>query len=1098
MDRIWISPEGQQFRSRKAAVQNGFKVVVVVLVVALVLVLVLVLAALVAARRSAVPSFLNGIVQDQRRLGFGYFENFLTDLAGLGFGADGWVVRLPFLLVRQTVGGYQVLPTGHLRRWFRRSQVLLTGHLLHLQLEISQVLLLGHLRRWFRRSQVLETGHLRRWFRTVRRSQVLLLGHLRRWFRTVFRLHLKLVALTAQDGEEKPSSRDGAAAPVVKDSEKKLSLHYGAPQDCAGEQDEALARTPGKRLLEPQSSPEKSAQPCWERRLRLKTKVELTVPPELLKEIRDAEEWFGHGEQGNPLGKSYGREGLTLEQRNWLKKKVTQERWSVLAPEKKQWQARGKPESLPLNCQILKAQHSQKIIDILEGFASAQDAATVLARSVAELQKWPNFADAVRAQMPAAPAPDDCSQRERLLTGLAATPGFEVNTPAGPCRQARDHIDRVVRDTFEDRDKVLRLGYRCGKARWSNASAEPGEAVLKRGGRPSKVNDPALVAAARAKFSQESSQICKDVSGDWTVSRTSTRMANTIFESTVLPMMQKIMGEQRQQLETMMPEYFAAWDTYAAVRDIADRPAVVLQELEHYISRHVEKHPCRKHRGTDFPCGQHALRARGGSFPQRRRVELHGLEAACGLELRSVLKLVLSYNHHKAANEHQSPVLRELQIAPPEKTLSVLSDWKELISLPISHCASGEQFYATARMEISAWGACVADHRAGQPVSLTYCLVISNILDHTCLRTNQLLDMVLSRQRGEPSVDRVALISDPGPHYRAYESLFTTTASLWCVRGNAKCRSYCFSSKLDTREKPTPLGVRIFNHVFSSMPVSVEIDDFVVEDCELPADWILFYFQLVHRFELVILVCVDLTSKERVVKFEASPKATPKPLGLENEEPRFVFPDSQAATLTGPVPSPGQDRASETLARPASPEDASQDPEGERLRLALARLEEAQEALAAERVARSSAEAEAKKAEKELRVLRRRHQESSLEVKLRRRREDAELLRNAWQAWGDLKMQAKENEKPEADSQRYELEAEKAFVQTYLTIRVGSPAPAFAQKQEMANSFHSQRSRTLHWDELGYEMQDVRSWKSRGLRARGIPAVSLPQQCERH
>ena len=30
-----------------------------------------------------------------------YFENFLTDLAGLGFGADGWAVRLPFLLVRQ-------------------------------------------------------------------------------------------------------------------------------------------------------------------------------------------------------------------------------------------------------------------------------------------------------------------------------------------------------------------------------------------------------------------------------------------------------------------------------------------------------------------------------------------------------------------------------------------------------------------------------------------------------------------------------------------------------------------------------------------------------------------------------------------------------------------------------------------------------------------------------------------------------------------------------------------------------------------------------------------------------------------------------------
>ena len=50
-------------------------------------------------------------------------------------------------------------------------------------------------------------------------------------------------------------------------------------------------------------------------------------------------------------------------------------------------------------------------------------------------------------------------------------------------------------------------------------------------------------------------------------------------------------------------------------------------------------------------------------------------------------------------------------------------------------------------------------------------------------------------------------------------------------------RSYCFSSKLDTREKPAPLGVRIFNHVFSSMPVSAEIDDFVVEDCQLPSGW---------------------------------------------------------------------------------------------------------------------------------------------------------------------------------------------------------------------------------------------------------------------
>ena len=43
-------------------------------------------------------------------------------------------------------------------------------------------------------------------------------------------------------------------------------------------------------------------------------------------------------------------------------------------------------------------------------------------------------------------------------------------------------------------------------------------------------------------------------------------------------------------------------------------------------------------------------------------------------------------------------------------------------------------------------------------------------------------------------------------------------------------------SKMDTRVKPSPLGVRIYNHTFSSMPSSVELQDCSLQRCEIPED----------------------------------------------------------------------------------------------------------------------------------------------------------------------------------------------------------------------------------------------------------------------
>lgn len=77
-----------------------------------------------------------------------------------------------------------------------------------------------------------------------------------------------------------------------------------------------------------------------------------------------------------------------------------------------------------------------------------------------------------------------------------------------------------------------------------------------------------------------------------------------------------------------------------------------------------------------------------------------------------------------------------LQTNPPCNAAALVSDWKELVALPMSHKATGEQLYATARIEVSVWGACVVENpksNGKSKISTRYFLVLSDILDHTCL-----------------------------------------------------------------------------------------------------------------------------------------------------------------------------------------------------------------------------------------------------------------------------------------------------------------------------------------------------------------------------
>ena len=250
------------------------------------------------------------------------------------------------------------------------------------------------------------------------------------------------------------------------------------------------------------------------------------------------------------------------------------------------------------------------------------------------------------------------------------------------------------------------------------------------------------------------------------------------LEQKVLPDCRKAIESARSQLLAIMPEYWALWEEYMTTSSVQfdSQPALFLQQIEHYIDRHCETKPCRKHEGSEFPCGLLRLRKRGSDFPQGQRATLHEKEAEIAHELRAWLKLLRSYLHHRSCKEHQHEALTQLMESPPFGHAVLVSDWKEQETIPQSWCETGDMFFATARMECSVFGAMLVEHAANstqeRPVLITtYFVVCSSILDHTTLRTCQLLRLVLSKKKSPRPWTALHLISDCGPHYRSLEAL---------------------------------------------------------------------------------------------------------------------------------------------------------------------------------------------------------------------------------------------------------------------------------------------------------------------------------------
>ena len=307
--------------------------------------------------------------------------------------------------------------------------------------------------------------------------------------------------------------------------------------------------------------------------------------------------------------------------------------------------------------------HVQNVVEPLSGLASEQDAAEVLVRAIRELQnnKWAGLVAAVCKQLVGKAESESlesaCGRCPKLVAGLNDCPGFAAKNPPDKVGEIRKYIDRLLRSCFESKKEVDEFGYHIGRIRWEKAVGT--EDLAAKRGRPSKVNDAESIKAVKAALehhSQDSSKICQNSAGEWAVSRTLTRDRVSIYDEEealyrnmsistfsrimkhhlkeykkarcksdmcqycldydrkVLPLIDRREAEFRSQLQNIMPTYFDAWDAWVAcaeARAMADRPALHLEALEHYISRHHAAQPCARHRGTEFPCGLGRLRERG-------------------------------------------------------------------------------------------------------------------------------------------------------------------------------------------------------------------------------------------------------------------------------------------------------------------------------------------------------------------------------------------------------------------------------------------------------------------------------------------------------
>lgn len=264
------------------------------------------------------------------------------------------------------------------------------------------------------------------------------------------------------------------------------------------------------------------------------------------------------------------------------------------------------------------------------------------------------------------------------------------------------------------------------------------------------------------------------------------------FDDEVVPQLNKLLAATRVQLQTLCPTYFKEWDSFAETQDYPLRPALHCNDFEHFVKHHDRRTACRQHRGTNFPCGQASA---PGVRQCKDKLALQECEIARGVDLRAMDKMVSSYNFHRASNDHQKPCIDEMLQSPRHGRVTILSDFAELMTLPLLAKQTGDSFFGTARKELSIFGSVIVEHiaqstPAAPRIIKTCCIFVSEILDHTSTRAKILIEKALGCRRSSLPMTGLDLIGDCAGHFRSFETMHFALVDLVQAHSCEVCLHY--------------------------------------------------------------------------------------------------------------------------------------------------------------------------------------------------------------------------------------------------------------------------------------------------------------------
>ena len=264
------------------------------------------------------------------------------------------------------------------------------------------------------------------------------------------------------------------------------------------------------------------------------------------------------------------------------------------------------------------------------------------------------------------------------------------------------------------------------------------------------------------------------------------------FDDEVVPQLTKLLAASRVELETLCPSYFKEWDNFATTQDYHLRPALHCNDFEHFVKQRDRRQPCRRHRGSSFPCGQASAH---GVRQCKDMLSLREVEIARGVDLRAMDKLVSSYNFHRASNDHQKPCIDEMLQCPRHGRVTILSDFAELMTLPLLAKQTGDSFFGTARKELSVFGSVIVEHTAESTpdaprILKTCCIYVSEILDHTSTRARILIEKALGCRRSSLPMTGLDLIGDCAGHFRSFEMMHFALVDMVQAHSCETCLHY--------------------------------------------------------------------------------------------------------------------------------------------------------------------------------------------------------------------------------------------------------------------------------------------------------------------